>query len=162
MADERREKARVLLAANLEQAYLTGFLTFQDIVTHVKDYLTPGLVALTKLHQGNAIWPFYARWRGDKRGNITLFMQAFIGPQRFFDELLGGINEGDLPKILEEMIDGKVITWDNLVSAFPYPKLLACMREGLQRAESAVPPVEEEVVEEEVMEVGPSDEPADK
>ncbi len=160
MADDKQdkqEKAKVLLAANLEQAYLTEFLTFQDIANRVKTNLVAGLVALTKLHGGKVIGPFYARWRGEKQDNVHLFLEAFVGPARFFEAMLEKIEKGDLPKIFEEMIENKVISWDNLVAAFPYPHLMACLRESQERALKAIPATEEtDIVDEEVMEVEPA------
>jgi len=69
--------------------------------------------------------------------------------------MLKNIDSDDLPKIFEEMVENRVITWDNLVAAFPYPCLMACLRESQDRAERAVPT--EEIVEE-VMEIEPSGE----
>lgn len=156
MAD-KQEKARVLLAAGLEQAYLTGFLTLQDIVNRIKTNLVAGLVMLTKLHGGKVIGPFYARWKGEPQDNVPLFLEAFIGPARFFEAMLKGISENDIPNVFEELIEGRVITWDNLVASFPYPHLMACLRESQDRALKAIPTEAEGEIVEEVMEVEPSD-----
>jgi len=142
MTDEREEKAKLLLASNLEHAYVTGFITFQDIVARIKDIkdsLITGLMFLTKLHSEKIISAFYARWQGAKEDNVTIFLKALVGMRPFYEEMFKKINDDDIPKVFEELVESRIITWDNLVTAFPYRALMACLRKGLQRAEEAVP-----------------------
>lgn len=165
MADEKEGKARILLASNLEHAYVTGFLTFEDVVDHIKKSLISGLVALTKLHGEKIIAAFYIHWRGKRENNVPLFMKAFVGMLPFYEAMLREVDKGAVPKIFEELIENHVISWDNLVAAFPYRSLLACLREAEQRAAEAVPqddaaaPAEGEVAEEDMVEISTMGDP---
>jgi hypothetical protein len=155
MADDREEKARVLLAINLEHAHAQGFLSLEDVLEHVKKSLIAGLVKLTTLHGGKIVGAFHAHWRGKKDDNVSLFLAAFVGKEPFYEVMLEKVDEDTIPKIFEDLIESGAITWDNLVAAFPYRSLLACVREGLERAEDAVPKEDEvaapaEVAEEDV------------
>lgn len=157
--NEKEGKARLLLAANLEHAYITGFFTFENLVSHIGKALVPGLVTLTKLHGRNIISTFYQHWKGTKEDNVLLFEKAFVGMSPFYEVMLQKIDQDKVPEVLEHLIESRVITWDNIVAAFPYRSLLACLRESLQRAEEAVLPAdtnkttEEEEEEEEEVEI---------
>lgn len=164
MAGDRKEKARVFLAESLERAYLLGFLTFRDVVRHIGSNLVPGLVNLVRLHGEKALGPFYARWRGEKKDNIPLFLQALVGHQPFLAAMLENINGDDVPEILGELIETSHITWLNLVTVFP---LWGCLERGVEDAKQTDRPAAgaAAVIEEDVlMEVvaADADEPTDE
>jgi hypothetical protein len=144
--EDRQGKARLLWAADLEHGYLTGFLTFEDIVRHVRDSLVVGLTALAKLHGLEKILgPFYDHcWNGKKEDNIPLFEKALVGLPPLIEAMFKNIDESEVPEVLKDLVESKVITWDNFVAAFPLRQISACVRESLQRAEEATQPAEGE------------------
>lgn len=170
MDEDRLEKARVLLARNLEEGHALGFLTFEDIVrrVNVKNYLAHSLAKLAKLVGFDKITgAIYDDMedRSDKQTVIGIWAQALLGEAPFYEELLKHVPPAKLPGMFQRLVvDERIVTWDNLVLSLPKPLLSACVAEGLRRAEilEDAPEVEEVVEEEVVMEVQPADaEPTD-
>jgi hypothetical protein len=159
MDEDRLEKARVLLARNLEEGHALGFLTFEDIVRHVnvKSYLPNGLMKLAKLVGfGKIAGVIYDDMedRSDKRNVVNIWEKALLGEAPFYEELFKHVPPEKLPGMFQRLIlDERIVTWDNLVIAFPKPLLSACVAEGLKRAEILEDVPEAEVVEEVVDEV---------
>lgn len=173
MAD-KRENARSLLAADLEHGHLTGFLTFRHIAAKIltddkdlKPSFVAGLKYLVGLHGfAKIVGPFYGHILAGKGLNLELFEAAIKGFQPFLEILFKHISHDhdEVATTLEELVSPedsarRVVTWDNLVHAFPYRELDTCVTES--RAEATRAATEEtdapeaEVVEE-VMEVEPS------
>ncbi|MBI5071595.1 hypothetical protein HZB93_01745 [Candidatus Falkowbacteria bacterium] len=172
--EDRREMAKVFLADGLEKAYLTGFLRVEDIVAKIlaipgeglKPSFVAGLKRLVGLHGfAKIVGPFYAGWHGSVEDNLTLFEAATKDFKLFVDELFKRIPHDETVTAFEEFLhtedsDGHPVTWSNLVNAFPYRELDACVTES--RAEATKAATEEadapeaEVVEEELEVVEPT------
>lgn len=143
--EDRQGKAKLLLASGLEHGYMTDFLTFGDIVRHVRSSFTTGLTTLTKLHGiSKILGPFYDHWNGKKEDNLLLFERALVGLFPLIEAMLKNIDESEVPEILKDLVENGVVSWDNLVAAFPLTQISACVRESLQRAEEATQPAEGE------------------
>lgn len=174
MAEDKREKAKVLLAANLERAYLMEFLYIEDVVASIsvasdktpKSSFVAGLKRLIALHDfARIIGPLYAHWQGKKEDNLALFEAATKDFDLFVVILFKHISFDDTVTAFGELLhaegsDGHPVTWDNLVHAFPYRDLDACLTKSMARAakaaeEEAICEAPEAEVVEEVMEIEP-------
>lgn len=146
---DQKENARLLLATDLKYGVETGFLTFEDIVRCVEGHLAHGLAVLVKLHGiPKIIGPLYSYWEGKKEDNLTLFEKALIGHEPLIEAMLKNIPSDVLLKILEQLVTSGVVTFDNLVAAFPPQKLSACVKESRQRAEEFLGEDEVEIIRE--------------
>lgn len=166
MNDDRAEKAKVLLTRNLEEGYVLGFLTFEDIIRHVniKQFLAHGLAKLAPLAGFGKIAGVIfddMEDRSDRKTVIGIWELALLGEVPFYEELLKHIPSAKLPGMFQRLVvEERIVTWGNLVIAFPKPLLSACVAEGLRRAEILEDAPETEVVEE-VMEIGDDEPPSD-
>lgn len=152
---EKMEKGKILLATNLEQGFGLGFLTFEDIIRHVNtgNYFARGLVILTKLIDFRQIvGPLYDNMEHEDDRNVMIgvWAQALKGELPFYEELLAHIPVDKLSAILQHWVtdDPQIVTWANLVAAFPFRDLSACAAEGLNRAEILGDSPEVEVIDE--------------
>jgi hypothetical protein len=159
MDEDRLEKAKVLLARNLEEGHALGFLAFEDIVKHVnvKSYLPNGLMKLAKLVGFDKIADVIyddMEDRSSKKTVIGIWARALLGEVPFYEELFKHVPPEKLPGMFQRLVvEERIVTWDNLVIAFPKPLLSACVAEGLKRAEILEDAPEAAVVEEVVEEV---------
>jgi len=183
MADDGRERAKVLLAEDMERAYLTGFLTVEDIVNAIfpipdgptkgeaKPSFATGLERLVALHDFKKIfWPFYLNWSHEEGDDLTLYEAALKGFYPFVAEMSKMLRREGIVRAFRELLhtrddDGHHVMWGNLVTAFPYRELRACVNLARQRADEVMADapeamvVEAEDIEEEV-EVTPAAPPA--
>ncbi len=163
MADDKREKAKVLLADRLRTLQAAEFLDFEDIVRHLQggDSLARTIVNLAKVVGFDSVYgDLYARavFKDNGKGIVQTWKKALLNEVSLVEELLRNIPNDEIPLLFKFWLTEtrERATWEQLVNATPYAILRACASEGDKRADEAA--ADAEVVDEEVMEIGePSD-----
>jgi len=158
---ERLEKSKLVLADRLKTLQAADFVTFEDIVRHVKEYLAHGLTMLAKLVGFDQIaGDLFDEMQGktDKATVLDIWKNALLDEETFFAGLVQNIPGDRLPHLFKFWLvqTKERATWEQLVNAFPYSALRDCAREGDKRADEAADAPEAEVVEE-VVDVEPTD-----
>jgi hypothetical protein len=171
MADsDQKEKAKVLLAGRLKELQAADFLSFGDIVHHLRrgNSLAPCIVKLAKHVSPDGFDKIY----GDLFKRMTrvdtqevvlhTWKKALLNEVALVEEILLNIPDDEIPRLFKFWLTEtrERATWEQLVNSSPYAVLRACAAEGDKRADDAAAEDGAEVIEE-VMEVDDAEPPAE-
>ena len=161
--DDRREKAKLVLAERLRTLQAAGFLDFEDVVRHleVSGFIGHCVTKLAKAIGFDKIYgDLYEQIQTSKDAMLDVWKQALLNETAFAEALLSHIPRVKWSDIFEPWLTKpERATWEQLVNASPYAVLRARAAEGDKRADEAMADAPEAtVVEEEVVEeIEPSD-----
>ncbi len=159
--NDKAEKSTLVLAGRLRELQAAGFLTFEDVVRHLRrgKSLVSCIVKLAAVVGFDKIYgDLFDRLvdAGKKKLTLATWKKALLGESALVEELIVNVREDDLPPTFEFWLtESGYATWEQIVNAAPYTVLRDCAAEGDHRADEAA--AEAEVVEEEVMEIESAD-----
>lgn len=159
MADsDKAEKSRLVLAERLRTLQAAGFLTFEDVVRHLRksDTHATCIMKLAKFTGPDGFEKIYGDLYDslphDRAMMLNLWKKALVGEVPFA-YMLCDVLRDELPRLFERWLtEPDRATWEQLVNASCYVVLRNCAAEGEKRADEAVAETEATVVEAEDIE----------